>query len=78
MQVQNARFPVRLAALAGAKTPKSVHRRGSGPGGRYYGPQDALIPNALEIVEVPELACPAAEDLADSAERLAEVVDGIV
>ena len=44
---------------------------------QYFNSQDALILNTLEIVDVPEVACAAAEDLADSAERLTEVLDWI-
>lgn len=41
---------------------------------QYFNSQDALILNTLEITEVPEVACAAAEDLDDSAERLTEVL----
>lgn len=41
---------------------------------QYFNSQDALILNTLEITDVPEVARAAAEDLADSAERLAEVL----
>lgn len=41
---------------------------------QYFNSQDALILNTLEIVDVPEVARAAAEDLEDSAERLAEVL----
>ena len=44
---------------------------------QYFNSQDVLILNTLEIVDVPEVACAAAEDLADSAERLTEVLDWI-
>ncbi len=41
---------------------------------QYFNSQDALILNTLEIVDVPEVARAAAEDLEDSAQRLAEVL----
>jgi hydrogenase-1 operon protein HyaF len=41
---------------------------------RYYNSVDTLILDTIEIVDVPEVACAAPEDLADSAERLAEVL----
>ncbi len=44
---------------------------------QYFNSQDALILNTLEITDVPEVACAAAEDLADSAERLTEVIEWI-
>lgn len=44
---------------------------------QYFNAQDALILNTLEITDVPEVARAAAEDLADSRERLAEVLDWI-
>lgn len=40
----------------------------------YYNSQDAVILNTVEVVGVPEVACAAPEDLADSLERLREVV----
>lgn len=42
---------------------------------KYYNSEDALILNSIEIVDVPEVACAAPEDLADSAERLAEILE---
>lgn len=42
---------------------------------QYFNSQDALILNTLEITDVPEVARAAAEDLEDSAQRLAEVLD---
>jgi hydrogenase-1 operon protein HyaF len=42
---------------------------------KYYNSEDALILNSIEIVDVPEVACAASEDLADSAERLAEILE---
>lgn len=44
---------------------------------QYFNVQDALILNTIEITDVPEVACAAPEDLADSRERLAEVLDWI-
>ncbi len=44
---------------------------------QFFNSQDALILNTLEITDVPEVACAAAEDLADSAERLKEVLEWI-
>lgn len=42
---------------------------------QYFNSQDVLILNTIEIADVPEVALAAAEDLADSRERLAEVLD---
>ncbi len=42
---------------------------------QYYNSQDALILNSIEIIGVPEVVCAAQEDINDSAERLAEVMD---
>ncbi len=42
---------------------------------RYFNSQDTLILNAIEISPLPEVAQAAPEDLADSAERLAEIMD---
>lgn len=44
---------------------------------QYFNSQDVLILNTLEVADVPEVACAAAEDLEDSAERLAEVLEWI-
>jgi hydrogenase-1 operon protein HyaF len=44
---------------------------------QYFNSQDALILNTLEITDVPEVARAADVDLADSAERLAEVIEWI-
>ncbi|WP_085318035.1 hydrogenase expression/formation protein [Derxia lacustris] len=41
----------------------------------YYNSQDAVILDTLEITAMPEAALAAAEDLADSDERLGEVVE---
>lgn len=43
----------------------------------YYNSQDAVILNTVEISAIPEVACAAAEDLADSAERLTEVLNWV-
>ncbi|MGE5336346.1 MAG: hydrogenase expression/formation C-terminal domain-containing protein [Gemmatimonadota bacterium] len=42
---------------------------------QYFNSMQTLILNTLEIVEVPEVALAAAEDLAESRERLVELVD---
>ncbi|WP_374384237.1 hydrogenase expression/formation C-terminal domain-containing protein [Dongia sp.] len=42
---------------------------------QYYNSQDALILNTIEISGVPEVACAAMEDIADSAERLDEILE---
>ncbi|SON53954.1 hypothetical protein HDIA_0413 [Hartmannibacter diazotrophicus] len=44
---------------------------------RYYNSQDALILDSIEITTVPEVALAAPEDIADSAERLAEVAEAL-
>lgn len=44
---------------------------------RYYNSVDTLILDTVEIVDVPEVVCAAAEDIADSAERLAEILDAL-
>ena len=41
---------------------------------QYFNSQDALILNTIEVTEVPAVACAAALDLEDSAERLEEVI----
>ncbi|MFG1249150.1 hydrogenase expression/formation protein [Xanthobacter flavus] len=41
---------------------------------RFYNSQDMLILDTIEVSEVPEVACAAREDIADSAERLVEVL----
>lgn len=43
----------------------------------YYNSQDAVILDTVEITDVPEAACAAAEDLQDSHERLLEVLEWI-
>jgi hydrogenase-1 operon protein HyaF len=40
----------------------------------YYNAQDKVILNSVEVVDLPEAACAAPEDLADSLERLADVL----
>jgi len=40
----------------------------------YYNSQDQVILNTVEVCRVPEVACAAPEDLADSAGRLTEVM----
>ncbi|WP_372885498.1 hydrogenase expression/formation C-terminal domain-containing protein [Shimia sp.] len=42
---------------------------------QYYNAQDAIILNSIEIVDVPAVVCAAQEDIDDSAERLAEVME---
>ena len=40
---------------------------------RYYNSMDTLILDTIEVSAVPEVACAAAEDIADSAIRLREI-----
>lgn len=42
---------------------------------QYFNSQDRNILNSLEITKMPEVACAAPEDIADSAERLLEVLE---
>ena len=42
---------------------------------QYFNSQDTLILNTIEISAVPEVACAAPEDIADSAERLGEILE---
>ena len=42
---------------------------------QYYNSQDSLILNTIEISPVPDVACAASEDIADSAERLGEILE---
>jgi len=42
---------------------------------KYYNSDDALILNIIEVSEIPEVAMAAAEDLIDSANRLAQIVE---
>ncbi|MBP2228510.1 hydrogenase-1 operon protein HyaF [Azospirillum agricola] len=44
---------------------------------RYYNSMDTLILNTVEVTQVPAVVCAAAEDIADSAERLAEILDAL-
>lgn len=41
---------------------------------QYFNSDDTLILNTLEVSDVPSVACAALEDLADSAERLQEIL----
>jgi hydrogenase-1 operon protein HyaF len=43
----------------------------------YYNSQDAVILNSIEVTALPEVACAAAEDLADTHERLTEVLQWV-
>ncbi|MBK1688724.1 hydrogenase expression/formation protein [Rubrivivax gelatinosus] len=43
----------------------------------YYNSQDKVILNSVEVCAIPEVACAAPEDLADSAERLDEVLQWV-
>ena len=42
---------------------------------KYYNSEDALILNTIEVAAIPEVAVAAAEDIADSAVRLREIVE---
>ena len=42
---------------------------------QYFNTMNTLILNTLEVVEAPEVALAAVEDLFDSRERLAELVE---
>lgn len=44
----------------------------------YYNSQDAIILNTIEIVDIPDVACAAKEDLEDSLERLEEVLQWVI
>ena len=44
-------------------------------GVRYYNSMGTLILNTLEVVDIPSVVAAAPEDLADSAERLAEILE---
>jgi hydrogenase-1 operon protein HyaF len=44
---------------------------------RYYNSQDHCILDTIEITPMPEVACAATEDLADTAERLKEVAQAL-
>lgn len=43
----------------------------------YYNSQDTVILDTIEITAMPDAVCAAAEDIADSAERFAEVLDWV-
>lgn len=43
----------------------------------YFNSQDAIILNTIEVSAVPDAVCAAAEDLSDSAERFAEVLEWV-
>lgn len=42
---------------------------------QYFNSQDSNILNSLEIVDIPNVACAAQEDIEDSAQRLAEILE---
>ena len=42
---------------------------------QYYNSQDALILNSIEITGLPDVACASPEDIADSADRLNEILE---
>lgn len=42
---------------------------------QYFNSQDANILNSLEVSEIPNVACAAPEDIADSAQRLQEILE---
>jgi hydrogenase-1 operon protein HyaF len=42
---------------------------------RYFNSRDAIVLNTIEVVDVPNVACAAVEDLADSAQRLGEILE---
>ncbi|WP_254786780.1 hydrogenase expression/formation protein [Methylomonas sp. LWB] len=41
---------------------------------RYFNSQDKLILNTQEVSEVPNVVCASAEDIADSHQRLQEIL----
>lgn len=43
----------------------------------YYNSQDVVILNTVEVIDMPEVACAAQEDLDDSHERLTEVLQWV-
>ena len=43
----------------------------------YYNSQDTVILNAVEVTDMPDVACAAQEDLRDSLERLQEVIEWV-
>ncbi|MCB1484753.1 MAG: hydrogenase expression/formation protein [Hyphomicrobiaceae bacterium] len=42
---------------------------------RYFNSRDAIVLNTIEVVEVPDVACAAPEDLKDSADRLRTILE---
>lgn len=42
---------------------------------RYFNSRDAVVLNTIEVVDVPSVACAAPEDLADSAQRIGEILE---
>lgn len=42
---------------------------------RYFNSRDAIVLNTIEVTDVPSVACAAEEDLADSAQRLGEILE---
>ena len=42
---------------------------------QYFNSREALILNTIEVTDVPSVACAAPEDLEDSAQRLAEILE---
>lgn len=42
---------------------------------QYFNSQETLILNTLEIIDVPEVACAAQEDIDDSSQRLREILE---
>jgi hydrogenase-1 operon protein HyaF len=41
---------------------------------QYFNSQDTLILNTLEVSDVPNVACASPEDIADSRQRLEEIM----
>jgi len=41
---------------------------------QYFNSQDSLILNTMEVSDIPSVACASAEDIADSAQRLQEIL----
>ena len=42
---------------------------------RYFNAREAVILNTIEVTRLPGVACAAVQDLEDSAERLAEILE---
>ena len=42
---------------------------------RYFNSRESLILNTIEVTRIPGVACAAVQDLEDSAERLAEILE---